>query len=58
MTLHGWAALLGFTSLGAGLWLAWPPLCPIVLGTLLLTSAIVGYLRSPAPTKEATEEHA
>lgn len=50
------AAIIGFFSLGAGLWMAWPPLCPAVLGCVLLTAAIVGYLRSPAPQPEVKAE--
>lgn len=36
---------VGLLLLGAGLWMAWPPLCPIVLGVVFLTLGILGASR-------------
>ena len=56
MSLAECAAIVGFVGLGAGLWMAWPPLCPLVLGVILLSAGVVGYLRSPAPEKKVSDE--
>lgn len=51
--------IIGLALLGWGLWLAWPPLCPIAIGSLVLLFSVVGYLREPRkPTgKEAVKNH-
>jgi hypothetical protein len=33
------------TAIGVGLWMAWPPLCPIIVGGLILLASILGRER-------------
>jgi hypothetical protein len=49
-SLQSFVLLGSLASLGVGFWMAWPPLGPIVIGTLLLAGLIWVRLTKPLET--------
>ena len=50
------AGIAGFAAVGFGLWHVWWPLCPIVLGSLVLAASAIGHLRAPGRKPPLTAE--